>query len=267
MSSKKSVISTHLINSGDVNYHDHTFYEICYVLDGNLPHYVNEQKLDLETGDMIFIRPKDRHVYVRDNDCRAYHRDIIFEAGFFESVLNFLHPELLADYHRGILPNKTNLSTETIERFERRINDYLAIPATDVKSKQIFAKTLLVELLYYYNTPSFKDKNDYPYIVSYIISKMNMRSNLKQGIEYIFRNLKYSKSHICNTFKKHMHVSLTEYINELRLDYAASLLKFTNNSLYDISQECGFSSLSYFNKLFKQKYHCTPAKFGKNYKD
>ena len=267
MSGETSFINSHVINSGDVHYHDHSFYEICYVLDGKLPHYANEKKLDLEAGDIIFLRPKDKHVYVRDKNCHSYHRDIIFKSSFFESVLNFLHPDLLSDYHKNPMPYKINLSTETIERFERRITEYFAIPAENVKAKQIFAKSLLIDLLFYYNSPTYKTGSDYPHLVNYIIQKLNMRSNLKQGINYIFANLNYSKSHICNTFKKHMHVSLTEYINDLRLNYAASLLKFTNNSLYDISQECGFSSLSYFNKLFKKKYNCTPAKFGKSHKD
>ncbi len=265
--SDTSVINSHIINSGDVHYHDHAFYEICYVLDGTLPHYVNEQKLDLHAGDMIFLRPQDRHVYVRDANCTYYHRDIVFQSEFFESVLSFLHPDLIKTYHKSAIPFKINLSTETIQRFERRITEYFSLPAENVKMRSIFAKTLLIELLYYYNIPSYKTENDYPYLINFIIQKLNQRHVLRQGIPYIFSNLKYSKSHICNTFKKYMGVSLTDYINDLRLNYAASLLKFTNNSIYDVSQECGFASLSYFNKLFKQKYNCTPAKFSKIHKD
>lgn len=263
ISDETSVLNSHLLNSGDVNYHDHSFYEITYVLDGNLPHYVNEQKMDLTAGDVVFLRPKDRHVYVRDNNCTAYHRDIIFRSKFFESVLNFLHPELLSDYHKNILPYKVNLPTETIDKFEKLINEYYSISTENLKARIIFAKTILIELLYFYNLPNLKLSNDHPLLVNQIIQRLNKRNNLKRGIQWIFNNFNYSKSHICNTFKKHMHVSLTEYINNQRLNYAASLLKFTNNSLFDISQECGFSSLSYFNKLFKSKYTCTPAKFRK----
>ncbi len=193
----------------------------------------------------------------------SYHRDIIFQSTFFESVLNFLHPELLNDYNKSFLPFKINLSIDELEKFEKLINEYFSIPIENSKAKLIFAKTILIELLYYYNKPLFQMENDYPILVNQIIQKLNMRHNLKKGISFIFSSLNYSKSHICNTFKKYMKVSLTEYINDLRLSYAASLLKLTNSSLFDISQECGFSSLSYFNKLFKQKYNCTPAKFKK----
>ena len=265
-SDKTSVLQSHVINSGDVHYHNHDFYEICYVLDGTLPHYVNKQKLDLQAGDVIFLRPKDKHVYVRDNNCLSSHRDIVFQAAFFESVLNFIHPELLSDYHASSVPFKINVSTETIERFEKRMNEYFAIPVENVKNRLIFARVFLIELLSYYTTPNSKMENNYPFLVNQIIQRLNSRSALKSGIQYIFSYFNYSKSHICHTFKKYMNISLTEYINNLRLVNAANLLKYTNSSLYDISQECGFSSLSYFNKLFKQKYNCTPAKFGKTKK-
>lgn len=261
MSYDTSVLNSHIINSFDVDYHDHSFYEICYVIDGLLPHYVNGQRMDLNAGDVIFLRPQDKHAYIRDNNCLSYHRDIIFKSTFFEEVLNFLHPNLLEDYHKSDLPFKTNLPVAAIEKFEKRIAEYSSIASSNTSSKLIFAKTILIELLYYYNKPLFQKENDYPLLVNQIIQKLNMRNNLRQGTDYVFSNFNYSKSHICNTFKKYMHISLTEYINQLRLNYAAHLLKTTSSSLFDISQECGFSSLSYFNKLFKQHFNCTPAKY------
>ena len=261
MSSDTSVLNSHVLNSGDVNYHDHSFYEICYIIDNSLPHFVNDCKMDLEPGDIVFLRPRDKHVYVRDKNCLSYHRDIIFHVGFFESVLNFLHPDLLETYNKSRLPFKTNLPPEEIERFEKKIAEYSLIPGDDTMAKLVFAKTLLIELLYYYNKPLSQTNTNYPPLVNQIIQKLNMHYVLKIGIPYIFSHFNYSKSHICNTFKKHMHISLTEYINKLRLNYAANLLKLTNNSLHYISQECGFSSLSYFNKLFKQHFNCTPAKY------
>lgn len=261
MSDNTSVLNTHIINCYDVDYHDHSFYEICYVIDGPLAHYANEQRMDLIAGDIVFLRPKDRHAYVRDNNCMTHHRDIIFQSDFFESVLKSLHPSLLEDYHKSPLPFKTNLSISTIENFEKKISEYSLLANDDTKSRIIFAKILLTELLYYYTKPLFQKENVYPPLVNQIIQKLNMRHILQSGTKYIFSNFNYSKSYICKTFKKHMHVSLTEYINELRLEYATVLLKTTNFPLYDITYECGFSSLAYFNNLFKKRFNCSPAKY------
>ena len=90
MSNNSTVLHSHIINCYDVDYHDHSFYEICYIIDGPLSHYANEQRMDLNAGDVIFLRPKDKHAYVRDDNCTTAHRDIIFQSSFFESVLNSL---------------------------------------------------------------------------------------------------------------------------------------------------------------------------------
>ena len=58
--------------------------------------------------------------------------------------------------------------------------------------------------------------------------------------------------------------SCLKYINNYRLEKAAELLKSTAYSITDISLECGFNNLSYFNKLFKRKYHLTPRDFRDN---
>ena len=264
MSNDASVLNSHIISCYDVDYHDHSFYEIVYVIDGDLPHYANEQRMDLHIGDVIFLRPQDKHAFVRDDNCHTSHRDIIFKSSFFESVLTSLAPDLLTEYHKSTLPFKTNFTIETINKFEKRIAEYTLIDSNNAKAKLIFAKIMLTELLYYYNKPLFQQESNYPPLVNQIIQKLNMHHILKQGTKYIFENFNYSKSHICKTFKKHVHVPLTDYINELRLNYATTLLKTTNIPLYEISNECGFSSLAYFNNLFKKRFNCTPAKYRNN---
>ena len=58
-------------------------------------------------------------------------------------------------------------------------------------------------------------------------------------------------------------MTLTDYLNLKRLDHAADRLAYTKKSILEISMECGVSSLSYFNKIFKQRYGVTPSHFRK----
>ena len=58
-------------------------------------------------------------------------------------------------------------------------------------------------------------------------------------------------------------MTLTDYLNLNRLDHAADQLAYTKKSILEISMECGVSSLSYFNEIFKQRYGVTPSRFRK----
>ena len=41
--------------------HDHDFYELIWVQNGSVRHHMAELREDLREGDLLFIRPQDRH--------------------------------------------------------------------------------------------------------------------------------------------------------------------------------------------------------------
>ena len=64
-------------------------------------------------------------------------------------------------------------------------------------------------------------------------------------------------------FKNTMGTSFIDYLNEYRLTMASRLLISSASSILDIAAEVGFDNLSYFNRVFKQKYSMTPRQFRK----
>lgn len=71
----------------------------------------------------------------------------------------------------------------------------------------------------------------------------------------------FSQSHFMKFFKNNMAVSFTDYLNNYRLTMAARLLVSSSDAIVNIAAETGFDNLSYFNRLFKRKYGCTPTAF------
>ena len=86
----------------------------------------------------------------------------------------------------------------------------------------------------------------------------------KGGIRLILSELKYSNSYVCHIFKRHMGITLSDYIKNVRLDHVAYYLKTTEYSLKEICDLVGIESLSYANKIFKEKYKTTPIAYRKN---
>jgi beta-xylosidase/AraC-like DNA-binding protein len=75
-----------------------------------------------------------------------------------------------------------------------------------------------------------------------------------------------SDSSFSRLFKKTMGVNFVEYVNNTRLHYAVENLLYSEKSITTISEECGFSNPSAFNKLFKKKYHAAPTAYKKQHK-
>jgi AraC-like DNA-binding protein len=67
-----------------------------------------------------------------------------------------------------------------------------------------------------------------------------------------------NESAFSHYFKKRTLKSYTDFINELRLNYAANLLSNTRKNVAEIAFESGFNNLSNFNRIFKKWKGRTP---------
>ena len=67
-------------------------------------------------------------------------------------------------------------------------------------------------------------------------------------------------------FKMNAGKSLSDYIIDVRMGYAANLLIDTSTPIADICYECGFNNLSNFNRIFKKKKNCSPKEFRENFR-
>ena len=58
-------------------------------------------------------------------------------------------------------------------------------------------------------------------------------------------------------------MSVNEFLNMKRLEYASHLLQTSDMTVSEISDVSGFNSRSYFNRLFRERYGLTPAEYRK----
>lgn len=76
-----------------------------------------------------------------------------------------------------------------------------------------------------------------------------------------------SKRTCFRIFQENLHMSPTEYIQAFRFQKACHLLAKTNEPVTKIAYDCGFGSCSYFAKLFRAKFGCTPLAYRKQWHD
>jgi len=61
--------------------------------------------------------------------------------------------------------------------------------------------------------------------------------------------------------KKSTGKTFIDSLNEIRLGHATRLLIDTNQTIAEIAYGCGFNNISNFNRIFRNKKHCTPREF------
>ncbi|WP_367753037.1 AraC family transcriptional regulator [Flavobacterium sp. WC2430] len=82
------------------------------------------------------------------------------------------------------------------------------------------------------------------------------------SLEEIAEKTNLSKAAFCRYFKKMTQLTFIEFLNQYRIEQAKRLLKSDKN-VTETCYECGFESLSYFNRIFKKVVGINPIQFKK----
>lgn len=81
------------------------------------------------------------------------------------------------------------------------------------------------------------------------------------------KQLRIPKNKFAPLFKQNTGMKYSQYINKLKMEYAAGLLKeYPDYSMDAIAQSCGILSGSTFYRLFYENYGMTPLDFRKSIK-
>ncbi|MCL2152499.1 MAG: helix-turn-helix domain-containing protein [Oscillospiraceae bacterium] len=88
----------------------------------------------------------------------------------------------------------------------------------------------------------------------------------KLSLDSLAKEVYLSKSYLSSVFKKETGMSLTVYINKVRVEKSKKLLLENDDSLSRISSQCGFKDQSYFTKVFKRETGMAPKQFRNNTK-
>ena len=85
-------------------------------------------------------------------------------------------------------------------------------------------------------------------------------------LDFLAEYQSINKFHLSHEFKKYTGMTLKEYIITTRMSHAKDLLKYTEKTVQEISEECGIYHTSHFINLFKSREGCTPYVYRKEWK-
>lgn len=85
--------------------------------------------------------------------------------------------------------------------------------------------------------------------------------SLKELSGLYFINEKY----LGRLFLSETGMTFHEYLNKIRVERARSLLETSDLPILDIAFECGFASVSYFNRVFKGCFSMTPTEYRREF--
>ena len=255
-----------------IQHHWHEKIQFWLVLEGQARFEIAGDTFTLQQGEGVFINSNIIHVSTPDGQQDTQLYTLLFDPSALGGV------------------DQVGL------KYVRPILDCQALHYLILKPQIDWQKDILTHLMQILNTAEeqnfgyeLEQKNELG--ILWLILVRNVRSllterlhknladeaRIKTMLEFIHQNYassltlseiagsaQLSKSECCRCFQRTLRLSPFEYLIQIRISAAASLILTTNRSIGDIAESVGFNGLSYFHKTFKSILHMTPMEFRKS---
>jgi AraC family L-rhamnose operon regulatory protein RhaS len=107
--------------------------------------------------------------------------------------------------------------------------------------------------------------NEYSRLAINVIYYLQSCYHQKITIEQLADEFHTNRTSLLSDFKKYTGQSINQYLIQLRLTMASTLLRDTTLTIEEICDRTGFHDISYFSKVFKKKLQLTPSEYRKIY--
>lgn len=165
----------------------------------------------------------------------------------------YIFSEFLGEISRLSRINKIELSSHNIS---------LLIAAKDIDSFQEAARETIIELFDNLQTQLQSKKQEEAHQVCRYIKKHFMEYDI--SIEMVAEKLELSTATVREAVPEITGKMYKDYIIFLRIEYAKKLMQEESLSVAEVCSAVGYSSVSYFIRLFKEATGVTPAKYMKS---
>ncbi len=250
--------------------HWHDAQEIIIPLEDNYSVTVQGQEYLLEPGDILLIPPGDLHsicapesgsrfIFLLGLDLFCHLEDFFYTRSLLSKPIH-----MTADTHPEIYEEEISLIMQTASHY-----------FSNSPSRQLYVYACMMN--FYARYTDFHVKSSHtPADKTLALHSKNPTQKLNQLLEYLQEHYAenisldkasaltgISKFYLSRIFRQYTGQSYSEYLSFLRIQKAENLLKDTNIHISDISAACGYSSISSFNRAFRQLKGCSPSEYRK----
>ncbi len=260
----------------DPYWHFHQEYQLVVVLKGTGTRFVGDDIRHFEAGDMVLTGSNLPHVW-RNDEVYFENRGLTTRCVVIYFSLDFMGEtflgkeemegikDLLDRAHRG-LEIKNDLR-DTVQEImlcmleQQGFDGVLSL----LNILDLLSKTddlVFINKEGYINTITDSDSKRMQRIHAYILD--NFRGDIRLADVAALANL--SPTSFSRYFKSHTNKTFSDFVAELRISLACKLIKKDDLSILQISHECGYKTLSNFNKKFKGIMQTNPFKYRQKYR-
>ena len=256
------------------NWHYHLEFELTLTLNSQGQRYVGDSIESYDDGDLVLLGSNLPHTWMsqRKVDDSQPHVAHVFwiRPDWIHTLIDTLvelrpFKAMLQSSNRGLV-----FSAETAQAVRTRLERMPTLSPSGRLVHFIEVLTLLAEDQHHRLLCAPRPELD--------AIRANDRPRIDRTLEYIHKHYEsqiamealadlaaLSVSGLHRLFKRHTRLTVSEYIAQLRIGKACSLLVSTDKPIAHVAEEVGYTNMSHFNRQFLGIKQMTPREFRKSY--
>ena len=248
--------------------HSHDYWEFDFVR-YDISHQLNGKTETVYANSIIIVKPQDEHLlralpsnYNPNNS--PTHLNVKVTSEKLRSLLCTIDERLY-----GLLEKSSPITKHLNDDSSVSVlNNFLStlLWSTNTEQNLVMLRTavfMITSLCYREIYGNSDGTFGMPTEINDIINKLNSKKYLACPISAIATECNYSYMQLTRLFRKYTGMTMQDYFQYVKLEYAASQLRLTKRLILDISNDVGISSLSHFNHIFKKRFGVTPGEYRK----
>ncbi len=234
--------------------HWHNFLELEIVVEGSGEQILNGKRKPLYRGIVSLLRLTDYHQIEPEENLK------ILNISFDEKLIS---KDILVKICNTKSMHFDKLGDSGFNVLEK-LGDLVVLECKSDKVNLNYVRSLLdsifIKLLDFNVTENESvDINSMQFVLQYLRSHFRDNPSLTEIAEVSGYNPEY----LSVLFHKEIGIKFSNYLLNLKLNYAKSLLLNTDSNIEYISYQCGFGSYAAFRRAFLREYGLTPSNFRK----
>ncbi|WP_231592694.1 helix-turn-helix transcriptional regulator [Pelagovum pacificum] len=220
--------------------------------------YLEETRLDMVEGDVVFLRQSDAHaLQARADETLAVM--LVLDPALIDGII-LRHPGLEARYFWA-----TSREPAMVHRDMRQLAalNQAALRLDRSRRDAHEAEAFLLPFLATLRDGTNQLPPDAPDWLAIACAASEDPKVFREGAAGFARAAGRAHPHVSRTARRYLGKSPSEIVNSNRMAYAARRLTSTSDSLAEIAADCGIPNLSHFHKLFRAHHGMTPQRYRK----
>lgn len=237
-----------------VKSHTHPYYHMFFAQEGDLRFSAAGQCYALQQGHTLLVPPETEHEYKNETDVHGEYLEIKFTLSETAADARLLGKEV----HHTDSPLVASL-------FRQILKEYSDLGKLADEAAAAYLSALLSALTepqrYKNQSRQFRhvDASGCSELSQQIIHYLESHYSEDISLDSLAEALDYNKSYLCVAFKKDTQQTILDCLNMIRIRNAAALIVYSDHSLTQVAELCGFSSVSHFNRVFLKYAGITPG--------